>query len=503
MTSKQSYKKRLIMLIVMVCSLVPLGSAFADCRVQSSNGSDDIVVCANPADTDGIRTGGGNDNVTVNADTEVRGDRAIDTGTGHDTVTNRGTARGNTAAIFFDQGSDTLHNYGTITSGDHAARCFPQSGQTCTLNNYATINVSGEAFDIVSSSGRTVITNSGTITSSTQEAVHGHGYGTFEVTNTNTMTTRRQSVEVYYGTGIIVNRGSMSATDFATIDTDRGNDQITNSGSLRSERAPVIETAGGNDVIRHSGNATSRNSSSGGGVIDAGSGNDNITVSGSLTEVGSGYAAIKAGSGSDTVIIEGGAYNRVIDGGSESDTLTFRFSGSQGEIDAFRASMNGKSPSGGSVTWRGQTYRWQAFERITLELTGGSSAPAPTQPPSGSALGIGTHQESHSGISYSGNWEHMNDAGAHSGAFRRSLDPNAQATFSFTGSKFTLITLTFSNRGSMEICIDTTNCRTVNMYSQNLVWQYPVVFTVSSGTHTVRIRNVSNAYIDIDAVKIE
>src|SRR5687768_9935948 len=117
MTKK--WNKRWIVLILLMLGLLwPMANAMADCQIQSSSGDDDIILCANPADPNGIVTGGGNDTVTVNADTQVSAtsSRTIDTGMGDDVVTNRGTVSGNTSTIFMDQGNDTLYNYGTITA---------------------------------------------------------------------------------------------------------------------------------------------------------------------------------------------------------------------------------------------------------------------------------------------------------------------------------------------------------------------------------------------------
>jgi hypothetical protein len=561
MTKK--WNKRWIVLILMLLGLMlPMTSALADCQTQSSNGDDDVVLCANPADTNGIYTGGGNDTITVNADTQVSAtsSRTIDTGLGDDVVTNRGTASGVISTFYLDQGNDTFYNYGMVTSGDHAARCFPQAGQTCTLHNYSTIHTDGEALDIVSTGGHTVIYNSGTITSDTQEPMHVHG-GTSQITNTGTLAGRRQAIEVYEGSTIIVNEGTATAVDFAAIDTHHLNDDVTNRGYVRSETMQAIMTAGGNDTIRHYGTAVANNLDVSGAVIDGGRSGDTIIAGGDITEIGNGTAAIRGGSGSDTIIIEGGVFNRVIDGdeyadNGYTDVLIFRFTGTQAEIDAFKAAMVGKVPSSGSVVWRGNTYQWDGFEQLKQELTVSSSTtatptntpisptntpvptnaptstpipptntpvptntaqptntsvpptatqtntPQPSNTPSGTILGVGLYQENHAWITYTGAWVHENNANASGGSLRYTNQQGAQASFQFNGSKLTLIRALSPNYGSMQVCIDG-GCQTVSNYNPTVVWQSPVSFTVADGTHSVTITNPSTTYFDLDAVRIE
>ena len=81
---------------------------------------------------------------------------------------------------------------------------------------------------------------------------------------------------------------------------------------------------------------------------------------------------------------------------------------------------------------------------------------------------------------------------------------HAQASFDITGAnRLTIYRTLYSNRGPMEVCIDTA-CQMVQNYSEPVQWQQPVEFDVSStATHTVTIRNPSSAYIDLDAIRVE
>lgn len=374
-------KRRWILGILLLLILVmPSTVALADCRITSSSSSNDTVVCSNPADTNGINTGSGNDTITVNADTSVSapsGVTAIDAGYGDDRLYQRGTINAVSDAIQLGRGNDTLYNYGSATASDDGFGCHPGAGQTCTMYNYGSVTARNEVIDIVSSGGRFVLRNSssGVITSQEQEAVHLNGSGTHEVINEGTLRVNvRQVIEEYGGTLILNNSGTIENTGgFPAVQSYTASDSITNRGRIIAVGGAAIYTHGGNDTINSYGTTQSTNSSANRGAIEAGSGNDIITVySGSVADTSSGVS-IEAGTGSDSVIIRGGSIPDLIDGdevgsSGDSDTLTFRFTGTQAEIDAFRSAMNGKSPSGGSVTWRNNTYRWSGFERIVLDL---------------------------------------------------------------------------------------------------------------------------------------
>ncbi|NLF74479.1 MAG: S8 family serine peptidase, partial [Chloroflexi bacterium] len=119
-----------------------------------------------------------------------------------------------------------------------------------------------------------------------------------------------------------------------------------------------------------------------------------------------------------------------------------------------------------------------------------------------SALPLGTHQQTHTGLWYSGGWTTGTNASASGGSFLFSNNPSAVVSFEITGEGLILYRTTNTNRGLMEVCIHST-CQTINNYSPTVQWQQPVAFrNLGSGTHLVQIRNKSNAYIDLDAVQV-
>src|SRR5687767_6484649 len=128
--------KRWILGILLLCGLLwPTAVALADCRITSTTSGNDTVVCSNPADTNGINTGGGNDTLTVNADTSVSsgaGVTAINMGSGTDQVFQRGRINaGGDAINMADGNNDTLNNWGIVTAQDDGFWCTIRSGYVC------------------------------------------------------------------------------------------------------------------------------------------------------------------------------------------------------------------------------------------------------------------------------------------------------------------------------------------------------------------------------------
>src|SRR5687767_2527161 len=145
----------LIALAVVLCGMVALQRevAMADCHITGSSGDDDVVACTNPADTDGISTGNGNDTITVEVGTEVNTTSeitAIDSGFGNDRVYQYGlvTSPSATDTIDLRGGNDLVENYGTLDSGDDGIWCAPATGNTCTIRNFGTIDAVNEAIDV-------------------------------------------------------------------------------------------------------------------------------------------------------------------------------------------------------------------------------------------------------------------------------------------------------------------------------------------------------------------
>lgn len=369
--------------------MLPSGVVLADCQITSSSSGNDNVSCYGSNDTNGIYTGGGNDIVVVQPGITVSnsGGDTIQTGTGTDRVDNRGTVTSGYEAVDLGTGSgDRLNNYGLIDGYSAAVYCHAPSGATCYAYNYggtSRLNSRYEAVDLYSpGGGYAVVHNEGTIESQTQEAVHIHGMSTTTITNRGTIRSPRNAIESYPGGLTVTNSGRILSTGQSGIFGHTAADNIRNYGTIQSDRYSAIDTGGGADQIYNRGNITARANSSHLAPISSGGGNDVITNQGNISETGSGFAAIEASYGSDRVVIQGGVINDTIHGddyngagSSDVDTLVFQFTGSSSEINVFRSAMASKSPREGSVTWRGNTYRWKGFERFELLLATGEGAP--------------------------------------------------------------------------------------------------------------------------------
>ncbi len=137
-----------------------------------------------------------------------------------------------------------------------------------------------------------------------------------------------------------------------------GHDTITNNGSIEG------------DLVGYSGDDLIVNSGTVDGAIWAGGGSDTITNTGYADKIAGqgsddtiftsgevGNGGIMAGGGNDIVSWNGGSIGGVIDGQNGYDVLNlyipedYPYSG---------------TPSSGSVTYNGETIKWQGFEEVNL-----------------------------------------------------------------------------------------------------------------------------------------
>ncbi|MBI1281513.1 MAG: S8 family serine peptidase [Anaerolineaceae bacterium] len=128
--------------------------------------------------------------------------------------------------------------------------------------------------------------------------------------------------------------------------------------------------------------------------------------------------------------------------------------------------------------------------------------PQPPPPPS-TVLPVGFYDDRDVNITYSAGWTAFNGTGPSANTVMYTNVQNAIATFAFNGTGIILYRTLGSNRGPMEVCIDS-SCQTINSFSTTGVWTSPTP-TLDSGsvaTRVVRIRNLSGSFIDLDAVAV-
>lgn len=375
----------IVALVAMLTLLIlPPSHALALCGATDTIGNDDIVVCSNPPDTDGVDTNSGNDHITVLADTTVSATitNTIDSGYGNDVIDNFGTIRARMDAINTHNGNDVINNRGKIESSEDGVVCAPGVDRICTLNNSGSIYAAFEPVDIIGEGGKFVLNNEGTLYSTEQEAIHVHGGPVVEITNTASgrMDGWRNSLEVWDAGLTLNNAGVIHSRGQTGLVTAAYPDVITNTGTISSAADPAVFLGDGNNTLTNRGTLKTRLNDAAEVVVMTGNHDDTIINSGSIIDEGAGAYAIYASSGNDTLIIEGGTINKPVHGAGGSDALVFRFAGDQAEVDAFTALISTQLPVSGSAAWRGSVYTWLDFEAIRLEMTvtGVPATPPPT-----------------------------------------------------------------------------------------------------------------------------
>ena len=319
---------------------------------NSGNGSGDDTIINNGTITNGLTA-----------------DAAWGSGSGNDTVINNGF----TAGILGDSwnttgsGTDTLTNNGTtnIFSGD-SQNGDGVGNDVITNNSGATAgNIYGDTIGGTTATGNDTINNHGYVSGSIYgDDAAGNGTGSDTIYNTGTV-----NAAIYAGNGnnTVTNSGVVGGD----VNTGAGSDTITNTGDIQDD----MFTGAGGDTIDNSGmvdniyaeggNDTITNTGHINNDINAGDGADSITHSGSVD------GNIVAGTGNDGVTLQNNAVvDGTIDGGANYDILTFEFSSTDSNaLDKLAADIAAQNPSGGTVTYNGNTYTWTNFEELKQLLT--------------------------------------------------------------------------------------------------------------------------------------
>lgn len=123
-------------------------------------------------------------------------------------------------------------------------------------------------------------------------------------------------------------------------------------------------------------------------------------------------------------------------------------------------------------------------------------APAPA-----SILQAGFYDERDSRITYSDKWVPFNGVGPSANTLQVTNFKNEIIQFAYSGSGVVIYRRRDSNRGPMQVCVDTT-CQTITNSNPTIQWQVPAQFMSVNAVHNVRIRNLSSALIDLDAIQI-
>ncbi|HMB21465.1 MAG TPA: hypothetical protein VKP08_01475, partial [Anaerolineales bacterium] len=83
---------------------------------------------------------------------------------------------------------------------------------------------------------------------------------------------------------------------------------------------------------------------------------------------------------------------------------------------------------------------------------------------------------------------------------------SAEAAFTFNGSQITLWYSKYSNRGTLEVYVDSglDPIATIDQYNATRIWQASWTSgDLGAGEHTVRFVHVSGAQVDVDALEVK
>jgi hypothetical protein len=123
------------------------------------------------------------------------------------------------------------------------------------------------------------------------------------------------------------------------------------------------------------------------------------------------------------------------------------------------------------------------------------------------AVGVGTYQDTHSAINFSGTWTSWADAVHSDGSVKYANATGASASLTYTGSALTLVYVAQFNTGIATVTIDGTPVDQLDMYSAAQGFQRQKTYTTTAGTHTVSVavsgnKNASSSgtYVVFDAL---
>lgn len=322
----------------------------------NTGGGADVVNVTGAAVTgvdDGIITGNGPDNITINPGSMISaGDDGIRTGNQSDTLTvnggsvNAGTTGNGNDAVIMGGGNvmDTvIVNGGSVTGGNG--------------NNSEAIITGGGNDDVTINDG--MVTGG---TGNNSEAINTGNQNDNVTVNGGTIQggggANSDGIVTGGGSDMVgVNDGMVNANDIA-IATAGGSDTVTVTDGSVSGGNIGINTGGFGDTVTVSGGSVDGVNN---GITTA-RGADNISISDA--NVMGGVNSVHAGRGSDTVTLGDNATTiGNINGGLGNDTLIFTQTVMEPECsDLINNIFPTLNPAGDMVTINGITYQWTNFE---------------------------------------------------------------------------------------------------------------------------------------------
>ena len=120
----------------------------------------------------------------------------------------------------------------------------------------------------------------------------------------------------------------------------------------------------------------------------------------------------------------------------------------------------------------------------------GEEAPRSETAAATAAAGVGTYENAHPAISYSGTWKTTSSSNDSGGSYAQSTSPTATASFTFSGPAIQWISRKTGASGINDVYIDGAKVATVDRYSASGQFQQVVyqTATLSNATHTITVK---------------
>ncbi|QJU54579.1 right-handed parallel beta-helix repeat-containing protein [Herbiconiux sp. KACC 21604] len=151
--------------------------------------------------------------------------------------------------------------------------------------------------------------------------------------------------------------------------------------------------------------------------------------------------------------------------------------------------ING-SPVGDVRYLDGAVEAGSVYTYSVAAIIDGSEAPAGMTAQVAAAAGVGTYENTHSAITYSGTWTTASSSNDSGGSYATSNSPTATASFTFTGTAIQWISRKTGASGINDVYLDGTKVASIDRYSATGKFQQVVYQNTSltAGTHTITIK---------------
>jgi hypothetical protein len=126
--------------------------------------------------------------------------------------------------------------------------------------------------------------------------------------------------------------------------------------------------------------------------------------------------------------------------------------------------------------------------------------------PTATAATVTVYNDKNSAFVYSSGWTQVSDSRAINGEFMVTDQAGSSVTFTFNGTKFSIIYKTGPVFGNMDVHVDGTLVGTINQNTPTALFQQKWSYggTLANGSHTLKLvfAGPSGGKVSVDAVSI-